>query len=530
MRKTSTLKIALTLVVCLIMLACAACGNSERAAGSNVTDTTTVSETVTENTSTEDTTTASEEATETASTADTKATDTTDTTDQTIDFDFIMANIEQYKEDFKSGKWDGSPIFVGENVISIDTETAKIWINNDSISEPLYCSADENETYYVLDQDDTYMYYYKDVESEQEMKYFILQVNKTTGDTVSVEVPESYSAELALENVFVRGEYSLYRIDFTVENPEAILIEECISDFEVVDFYSSMELHYITGERKEGGISIDKETREEKVIELHDTTRARYSAEEGEITFYDNDAYRKARELYESEAWDGKFIDLHKLDDAIPENTFADVDYDGNIIINNKVEGRYYRAMQVKSGCNVFESYYGSEVIYFEEGFNEELRFYFPGQKEDYRVHSYGTTLPSGLRGYTRMIGFYYESDLTDKVAGARVYLLTDGELWFLDCNFISEHVETKVVEFDNHEIIDFNWAYDSLYYLLDNGEAYTIHYGDEDWDFETPERFGGDKIFYALSHHTDEREGALSFNEGNYGDSHLYSPYGEDW
>lgn len=522
MRKTRTLKIGMMLVVCLIMLACAACGNSERAAGSNASDTTTVSETVTENTKSTDTITAAEEATETASTAD--------TTDQTIDFDSIMDKIEQYKEDFKSGKWDGSPIFVGENVISIDTETGKIWINNDSISEPLYCTAAENETYYVLDQDDTYMYYYKDVESEQETKYFILQVNKTTGDTVAVEVPESYSAKLALENVFVRGEYSLYRIDFTVENPEAILIEECISDFEVVDFYSSVELHYITGNRKEGGISIDKESHEEKVIEPHDTARARYSAEEGEITFYDNDTYSKARELYESNAWDGKFIDLHEVDESIPENTFADVDYDGNIIINNKVEGRYYRAMQVESGCNVFESYYGSEVIYFEEGFNEELRFYFPGQKEDYRVHSYGTTLPSGLRGYTRMIGFYYESDLTDKVAGARVYILTDGELWFLDCNFITEQVETKIMEFDDHEIIDFNWAYDSLYYLLDNGEAYTISYGEVDWDFDNPERFGGDKLFYALSHHTDEREGALSFNEGNYGDSHLYSPYGEDW
>jgi hypothetical protein len=493
------------------MLACTACGNSNRSKANSVANTTVTTET------------------ETVDEVTTEPASEESTTNQATDEE-VTIDVSQYKEDFLSGKWDGSPTFEGNNVISI-SDIGEIWLNCDTIHEPLYCTAAENEIYYILDQDDTYMYYYKEVESEEEITNFIVQVNKKTGEIVSVEVPDApYSAKLALENVFVKGEYSLYRVDFTVDNPEAILLEECISDYEVVDYYSSIELHYITGERLTRGISIDKETGMEEVIEPYETTRARYSADKGEVTFYDNETYRKARELYESRTWDGHFIDLHTLDETIPENTFADKDYNGNIIINNKVEGRYYRAMQVQSGCNVFASYYGGEVIYFEENLNNYLRFYFPGQKEEYRVHSYGTTLPYNLRGYTRMLGFFYDSDLTNKVAGARVYILTDGELWFLDCNFITEQVETHVMKFDDHDIIDFNWAYDSLYYLLDNGEAYRIHYGEVDWDFKNPERFGGDRLFYALSHHTDEGEGALSFNEGNYGDTHLYSPYGEDW
>ncbi len=505
----STLKRFLSLVVCLVMLALTACGNSNRSEANSVS--------VADTNTTEATETAVEAATETVSIDNT-----------VIEEEAILAEISQYKEDFRSGKWDGSPIFIGGNVLSIDPETAKIWLNDSYISDPLYYTLAENERCYSLDQDEAFMYYYLDVESEEETKYFILRVNKQTGDTVTIEIPEeTYSAKLVLENVFVRGKYSLYRIDFRVEKPELVLMENCISDYEVRDFYSSIELHYITGERIETGISFDKESGAEEVISPHKTSKARYSNDEGELTFYDNPIYSKARELYANKLWEGEFTDLHTLDESIPENTFAKKDYDGNIIINNKVEGKYYRAIQVEPGCNVSGTYYGDGLVWFEDGFNQYLRFYFPGQEEDYCIHSYGTDLPFEISGYTRIIPFFYESDLTTKTAGARVYILTDGELWYLDCNFLSEQVKTKVL--DGQNIVDFNWAYDTLYYMLDTGEVYTIHYGEDgEWDFKNPTRFGGDKVFYALSHHTDEREGALSLDEGNYEDSHLYSPYGD--
>ena len=516
--KSSTLKI-MSLIVCLVMLACTACGNSNRSKANSVANTTVTTETET----------VDEVTTEPVSAEYIASIDTTNNSDTA---DSILANIAQYKSDFKSGKWDGSPIFIGGNVISINVEKAEIWLNNDSLSEPLYCDVAENEKFYFFDQDEDFAYYLKDETSEEGVKYFVTKVSKTTnGSSVSVEIPEeTYSARLMSENAFVKAEYALYRVDFRVEDPEAMLLNEVVSDYEVVDYYSSAELHYITGERVETGLHIDKEDGSEYEINPLETTRARYSAEEGNLTFYDNVLYSKARELYASKIWGGDFVDLHTVDSSVPKNTFASITFDGNIVINNEELGRYFRAIQVEPGCNVCGRYYSPELVWLEDGFNQYLRFFFPDQKEDYCLHSYGSSLPFEIRGYTRMLAFFYESDLTEKTAGARVYILTDGELWFLDCNFLTEQVKTQVLDFDDHDIIDFNWAYDSLYYLLDNGEAYTIHYGEDDWDFKNPERFGGDRLFYALSHHTDESEGALSFNEGNYGDTHLYSPYGEDW
>ena len=497
------------LVICLSMLL-SACGRN------SVTDTTT--------------TTAAATTEATTNTAIETTTEAASTEAEIISADQILADIDQYKADFISGNWDGSPIFIGGNVISVNAEEAEIWLNNDCIDEPLYCNAGENERFYFIDQDEENVYYFKDVESETEDKYFILQVNKQSGDTMVVEVPEeTYSAKRIFESIFVMGEYSLYRIDFTSDNPTAVLLEECISDYEIRDYYSSVELHYITGERNEAGISFNKETGKEEVIEPHETTKARYSADEGQLTFYDNELYSKARELYANEAWDGSFIDLHTLDSEIEENTYASIDYNDNIVINNEIQGRYFRALQVEKACNVSETFFGPELVWFEDDFNQYLRFYFPNQEEEYCLHSYGTDLPFEIRGYTRMLSFYYDSNLVPgKTAGARVYLLTDGELWVLDCNFNTEIVNTNVVESPDHDIVDFNWAYDTLYYMLDNGEVYTIKYGEDDWDFSHPERFGGNRTFYALSHHTDESEGALSLNEGNYGDAHLYSPYGE--
>ena len=504
--KRRTLKSKWVLIVCVMLLmSITACGNSYRSAKKGIVDTTTT-ETAVETESVEN------------------------TTDQTVEPETILAEIDQYKADFISGKWDGSPIFIGGNVLSVD-EKASIWLNDEQIKEPLYCKSEENATYYPLDQDDTFMYYYKDVESETEAKYYILQVNKKTGDTVSVEVPEeTYSAELVhgLENTIVRGKYALYRIDFRVAAPEAVLLNEVVSDCRINDYGSSFfELRYITGDRLEYTILFNKENGDELVDEGHETDEAHYPTDQGELTFYDNEIYSKARELIANMSWDGSFVDLYTLDQSIPKNTFAKKDYDGNIIINNKVEGVYYRAMQLKNGCNVSGEY--EKKVWFEDGFNQLLHFYFPNQQEEYTYHSYGTDLPE-LRGYTRMFSFYYDSDLVEgKTAGCHVYLLSDGEVWYLDCNFVTEEVKSKTLHVEGHRIIDMNWAYDSLYYLLDNGEAYTIEYNDGEWDFENPKRFGGERLFYALSHHTDEREGALSYNEGNYyGDNHLYSPYGE--
>ena len=513
--KTS-MKTLLTLIICLII--CTACNSNRSNKADNAADTTTAVEAA--DTTAETTETAAEATTETTS------------TDITTDAEAILADIENYKNDFKSGKWDGSPLFIGENVISVDTETAKIWLNNEPL-EPLYCDEADNESFYLIDQDEDYVYYLKDLadETSKEAKYFVTRVSKADGSTVSVEIPEeTYSAKLMFGNLFVKAKYALYRVDLKNEAPEAILLSEVVSDFEVVDYYSSSELHYITGERIEYGLRIDKTDGSESEITPFETKRARYSSEKGNLTFFDNEIYAKARELYASKVWDGNFIDLHTVESSIPEYTFGSVNYHDNIIINNKEMGKYFRAIQVEPGCNICEAYYSPGLVWFEDDFNDYLHFYFPGQEEEYRVHSYGTTLPNNLSGYTRMIAFYYDSDLTTKTAGARVYILTDGELWFLDCNFLSEQVETQVIRFDDHDVIDFNWAYDRLYYLLDNGEAYTIQYGEVDWDFKNPKRFGNDRLFYALSHHTDEGEGALSLNEGNYGDTHLYSPYGEDW
>lgn len=488
-----------TLVICLSMLL-SACGRN------SVTDTTT--------------TTAAAATEATTNTAIEATTEAASTEAESISAEQILADIDQYKADFISGNWDGSPIFIGGNVISVNAEEAEIWLNNDCIDEPLYANAGENEKFYFIDQDQTYAYYLKDVTSVDESEYFAVQVNKVTGSTIEVKMPGyTYSAKVILENMFIKLNSSLYRVDFRHHTPEAILLNEVVSDYEVVEHYSYYELNYISGDRHETSIEFDKETGEESE-KSYETKKARYS-DEGSITFFDNAVYSKARELYSNGTWDGQFTDLHNLDDSVPENTFGYIDYDDNIVINNETQGLYYRAMQVEYGSNVSGYYNG--VVWFEDDFNQFLHFYFPNMREDFCYHSYGVDLPN-FSGYTRMYSFFYESDLVSgKTAGCHVYLLSDGELWYLDANFLTEKVESKALDLD-HQIIDMNWAYDSIYYLLDNGEAYVIKWVDGKWDFENPVRYG-DKTYYALSHRADEGEGAFWY-DGKA--AHLFSPYYE--
>ena len=202
----------------------------------------------------------------------------------------------------------------------------------------------------------------------------------------------------------------------------------------------------------------------------------------------------KFMEFYNSEEWsDGKI--------ALIDDNIVVIDYFGNIIINNKFAGNICIGSKL-----VPEATYGSNIY-----LDDETSYWLNGA-ELVKFHS---------NGEDEYIEFPYASTeflWADEDNGiiVRTY---DNKLFFIDTD--------NSVNLISDNTIDAYVAYKTLYFMEEDNTVYSLLWSEKG---AIPEVFV--KGAYAVSHHSDEAQGAIVpekiANYDAYGYSNLYSPYGE--
>ena len=193
--------------------------------------------------------------------------------------------------------------------------------------------------------------------------------------------------------------------------------------------------------------------------------------------------------------WDG---DLQ----AINEGVFVAVDYDGNIIANNKVIGNVHLPIDIM-GLEGSNLYYYNKCYYLD---GENLRIFSEGQC----------------------------NQVIDVPAGDGEFLWVDSNLNLVVAQTYNGETNTLFIVRDNayqivsESCVDCNVAYDTLYYMEGN-TVYALDWADPE---ATPSVFF--EGAYAVTPFSDEGEGALvHWEQANfkcYGYNNIYSPYGIPW
>ena len=243
-----------------------------------------------------------------------------------------------------------------------------------------------------------------------------------------------------------------------------------------------------------------KITADGMVVALESKT-VRFERVPGEIAPSNELLLSQAFNLFYGENWNGY---CRRLDDG---QFMAVDDYSGDIIVNNKIIGNVCLGDSVVDnyGPNIYlgvdRSYYldGKQLVYFEHG---------PIEKK--------VDVPVGNSKFLWIFNDYDdEGNFTSSTIAAQ-----SGDTLYI----VENDCTVRIV---SEGVVDACVAYDTLYYMVED-VVYSL-------DWLNPE--SAPRVYfegaYAVSHHTDETEGAIvPFEKSNYegyGYSNLYSPYGKN-
>lgn len=198
--------------------------------------------------------------------------------------------------------------------------------------------------------------------------------------------------------------------------------------------------------------------------------------------------------LYHSKDWSDDEIAL--IDDNV-----VSVDYFGNIIINNKFAGNICMGSKlVPSATYGPNIYLDDECSYWLNG-AELVKFHSNGNVE-YIDFPYSNAEFLWIDDTKGIIIRTYDNKL--------LFLNTENKIYTISSNALDAYV-----------------AYDTLYFMEEDNTVYYILWNEKG---ATPEVFV--RSAYAVSHHSDEAQGAIVpeeiANYYSYGYSNLHSPYGK--
>lgn len=407
----------------------------------------------------------------------------TDNTTNNTSTESISFNAEELILAYCNGTWDGKFISDAEHCASI--EDGILWIDCQSSGRIVDMGPYEDETFYnsVIgeSQDGTWVH-------NDDANIVELWCKGFRKEVFPLHTECDYSTSV-----------------YPVEGGFAV---HCGSSLTVVDHHGYGRTNLIFHDvidvvETDGGIWFSTFTHQNYLItgfddeaqEL-DTSYVRYPDVPGEIVHSNDIRLTQAFNLFYGEGWDGA---CRRLDSG----EFMAVDYYGNIVVNNEIIGNVCLGDSVvdSDGPNIYldvdRSYYldGKQLVYFEHG---------PIEKK--------VDVPDGTPKFLRIEDLYEDDAFVSTIIAAQsgntVYIVKDGTV--------------KVI---SEDVVDASVAYDTLYYMVGD-VVYSL-----DWlnPEATPEvYFEG---AYAVSHHTDEAEGAIvpqkRANYDAYGYTNLYSPYG---